>query len=290
MSRLNKLQIKSPDGEDIPLMSAGIFLGTRGMPTGIELQAPIAGSAGFWGNLFIFLEDDQITFDLGRKTVPGRTQGILKEMAGTLFNDMRRFAQYMTTDPSVIQSVSSLLTAQRNDAFKELEKLPDLGLTKLPFLKQPDRQEAAVSAIFHELIATSLLKGYQTLTTGYKMTYDWWGTYRFSKSYSAITQESSIQEKTYPCVIEFKFSGDSVVDELESNKLFQDIDLIVCWDFDESRLAKIGITVQPVPANERFYHGTTHRFMWPASYNLGAAGTKNVISLRRLIEELKMIP
>ena len=166
--------------------------------------------------------------------------------------------------------------------------MPDIGVASLPFQKQPDSQEAAVAAIFHELMASSVLKGYRTLSTGYKMSYDWWGTYTFSRGYSNVSQDKAVQEALYDCVAEFKYSGEDLVDDLEQNKLFSEIDLVVCWDFDESKLAKAAVIVTPLTPKRRFFHGTTHEFMWPAAHNLGAAGTKPVIALRHLLEHVKV--
>jgi hypothetical protein len=70
-------------------------------------------------------------------------------------------------------------------------------------------------------------------------------------------------------------------------KFFTDIDLIVCWDFDETLFAKQGVSIEVLPEEEKLFFGSNFRFVWPGSYNLGNASVKPVIALRRLIQDLQ---
>lgn len=88
-------------------------------------------------------------------------------------------------------------------------------------------------------------------------------------------------------MIEFKYSGDDILGDVDSEKkLFMDIDLIVCWDLDERKFAKQGVTVQPLAQDDVLFHGSNYQLTWPGSYNLGPASAKPVLSLRRFIEGL----
>lgn len=129
------------------------------MPTGILIEPPVTGYAGYWPNFYIILEDDNIKMDVGRKSIPGRTKGILKEIAKNIFQEFLPFIKYATADPAV--TTGTLHTIQQYEKQKEFEtlrKLPDIGIDKINYLKHPDGQEAGVVALFHELVASGIFK------------------------------------------------------------------------------------------------------------------------------------
>ncbi|MEG9294960.1 hypothetical protein V6B33_00730 [Mangrovibacillus sp. Mu-81] len=47
------------------LIQAGIYTSVKGMPTGIVINHPKTGYAGYWGNMFILFEDSSLKFDIG---------------------------------------------------------------------------------------------------------------------------------------------------------------------------------------------------------------------------------
>lgn len=288
ISSKNNLARKFGAEEDY-LVTGGINVATRGMPTGIELTPPASGNAGYWPNCFFLLEDDSLSFDLGRKSIPGRTQDLLKRIAREQFNELTKFVSYVSGSPTVTGKSTTVLSYKKSQQFDELKKLPNLGIKDFPYLKHPDSQEAAVVAIFHELVAKGLLRGYQTLRMGYKATYDLWGIYQArkentGKSYHA---DSSVIGADLPIIIEFKFSAESILEDFEINKYFADIDLIICWDFDEKKLAKENVIVNKLGQEDALFMGSNYELAFGASYSLGGASTKPMIALRHFIEGMK---
>lgn len=288
LSEKNRLQVTVGDGEIENLVSGGIFVATRGMPTGIELTPPASGNAGYWPNCFFLFEDNSLSFDLGRKSIPGRTQGLLKEVAHERFNELTKLAPFATGSPSVTSKSATLLNYAKTKEFEALRALPDLGLNQFPYLKHPDGQEAAVVSIFQQMIASGKLRGYQVLRMGYKSTYDLWGTYSAKKENIGTSfHRDQILNQELPVVIEFKVNAEDLVPDLETKKFFTDIDLLVCWDFDEKKLAKNHVTVEATSEDSRLFHGASHHLVFGPSYSLGASSTKPVIVLRQLIDSLK---
>lgn len=281
-------------GERQYLLEGGIYVATRGMPTGIQLDAPATGYSGYWPNFLMLLEDDTIVFDLGRKSIPSRTKGLLREIAKTLFNEFIPFVGYVTSDPAVTAVSSTVQYLEKTKEFEALRQLPDLNVPQLPYLKYPDGQEAAVVAIFHEMVAAGILKGYCTLRTGYRQTYDMWGIY----SVSANTVSEKFRylagptgKIELPIVVEFKYNAEDILADVERNiKHFVDIDLIVCWDLNEQAFFRQGVTVEAVSPQDTLFNGANFKLVWPAAYNLGAGGEKPLISLRRLIHDLQITP
>lgn len=68
------------EGRSEVRLDAGIYVATRGMPTNIVVPAPAKGS-GYWRRIFLVLEDDELNFDLGRKTLVGRARPMMQEVA-----------------------------------------------------------------------------------------------------------------------------------------------------------------------------------------------------------------
>ena len=274
------------------LMREGIYLSTRGMPTGVELVHPEVGNSVLWGRAFFLIEDDSLEFDLGRKSVPGRTQALLKRIAGEKFKEFVRPVLLAAGVSEPRAGPPAVINLERQNAFTEFEHLTDLGLPSISFLKYPDRQEAAVVAIFHELVGAGFLREYKTLRQSYKATYDLWGKYRVEPSEIGLAVRGSTNGPVeIPVVIEFKFEAADVIDDVtDRRKLFEDIDLVVCWDIDENRFAREHIQVRPLPADQVYFKGSNYELEWPEAFNLGIAGKKPVLALRKYIEELRTHP
>jgi hypothetical protein len=258
------------------------------MPTGVELTPPVSGYSGYWPNTFMLLEDDSLRFDLGRKYIPGRVQAILKDIAKEHFNSFTQYSQYITTDPPIQQTLATIQQYTKTKSFEEFTKLPDLKISNFHYLKHPDSQEAAVVAIFHQLVAENKLKGYYCLKTGHKMTYDFWGYYELRKDYIGSKLHGTIKEgERIPIVIEFKYKAEDLLDDFQKDiKFFTDVDLIVAWDFDEPKLSRQSVTVFPLHSEESLFHGSNYTMSWPGAYNLGSASQKPLISLRQFISSL----
>ena len=272
------------------LIRDGIFLATRGMPTGVRLTQPEVGNIVLWPRVFMLVEDDALEFDLGRKSVPGRTQGMLRDLVGDTFKDFVPTALLAGGGVSEIIPPGAVGAQDRAEAFEDFERLNDLGIKIIQFLKYPDKQEAGVVAIFHELVGAGVLNGYCCLRASYKASYDFWGKYRVDPKVLGAKVRSQWKKPKVdvPIVIEFKFeAADVIPDVVEQAKFFEDIDLIVCWDIDERRFARESIQVRPLDPDRVFYQGSNYVLEWPQGYNLGPYGTKPVLALRKLVEELR---
>lgn len=152
-------------------------------------------------------------------------------------------------------------------------------------MKHPDSQEAAVVAIFHELVGAKILNGYYTLKHGYKETYDLWGFYKVMKKY--IGKNVQIKDGTQlPMIVEFKYFAHDILSDFEKRiKFFTDIDLIVCWDLDNRKFSKEGVQVKLLKPEDALFYGSNYELEWPGSYNLGPASKKPVLALKKFIED-----
>ena len=214
------------------LFSNGIVSSVRGMPTGIVIDHPSTGYAGYWSNIFILFEDPSLKFDIGRKSIHGRQAKILRDYAKIIFNDyLRNIVKYISGEPEPSTEWD------RDEAFAEIESILDLDIEGIKFKKNPKDQEASVAALFFECIGNNKISQIIPLISGYKDKYDLyakWGTKKL--------------------VFEFKSRLKNIVKDFsDAQKLFNEIDCIVCWgitDDDKDILsAKLGIDVEEVAEN-----------------------------------------
>lgn len=284
---------KDADGEIVVLdMDSGIQIATRGMPSGINMERPKTGLSGYWAGIFMILEYDQITFDLGRKYLTGE-KPLLQRIAKGVYNS--HLTDWMGYTQKQPPTKPRKKFKEKEDFFDELNTLDDLDTSEIKFQKEPDVQEAGVVAIFHELMGADVLEDYYGLRAGYKQTYDFWGTYEIDVDdlpgnttkdefyegdiYEYSSGEEYIQENV---VIEFKYSlSDIVYDFDDDSKEFDMIDLIVCWVVDTSNITSF--TVDPLPEKEARYRGANYEMIIPSDAPVNIDHLE-VISLEDLIK------
>ncbi len=260
------------------LYRSGIWLSTKGMPTGIEVpwgDIKVFGK-GYFAWMHIVVNDDKLEFGTGRKHVHPGLQKTAKKAAVSLFKEIMPMYNFMQEnippDPSIKQNSREHKIAK----YREFKKLDDLNIDDIKFKKIPKSgvygQEASVVSIFHELLMAGHLKGYIPLQEGYTQKYDLVADYEIDTSEMGSlavgsTHPMFIQEKdgimTYcapeGCTIEFKVDASMVFEDIENErKTFEDIDLLVCWEINESKLDDNGFVLNEVLEDQIKWYGTTH--------------------------------
>lgn len=276
------------DEENPPACKAGIYVATRGMPTGIDVIQPQTGQASYWPLFYMVMNDDTLEFDLGRKYIAPRTREVFRKVAKDQFNELVKWIRLTADDAHVRTKMPWIQRHQKDQGFRELENLNEIGLSSLGFKKTPDEQEAAVAAIFHELVGAGLLRGYQGLQSGYRRTYDLWALYQANNDTLGqnLRGDPDNHRRDLPIIIEFKYKGESIwQDIMDETKYFSDIDLIVCWDLSIDKFNGLA-TVPQVRPEDAYFYGTNYIVRPLGAFNLGDREWP-VISLRRLIDDLK---
>ena len=210
---LNPIARLEEYGDAEYLFSAGMYTSTRGMPTGIRSEIPPKGSAGYLPNFFILLDDPQLRFDIGRKSIPGRQHGMLKEIASNIFRDfVNGIKKYMGGEPEFQDAWD------RTAIFNEIRELPELTTKQTLFSRRPSGQEATIVAMFFELLGRGKIDGFSPYLSGYKSKYDLYSKYHQSD-----------------VVVEFKYALSSLFRDFDDEaKLFDEIDIVVVWEITES--------------------------------------------------------
>lgn len=246
--------------EDV-IVQGGVYIATKGMPTGILLPTPKTGRASYWPNFFIVLEYDHVTLDLGRKSITApRTIEMLSKQASQIFNDLLRYVRYsVAEDEGTLDALESSdelqdeLARVKNEAARTFRdnrggsKLPEV----YPFTREP-KQEQDVVAIFSMALARGLLP-YELLRLSTNYRYD--GFLRLK-----------LENKFVTVVAEFKLVGESLLRDLEDAKArYGQLHLLICWSMDEARLRQAGFIVDEIEGGKRELPGATHKLSFPVS-------------------------
>jgi Histidine kinase-, DNA gyrase B-, and HSP90-like ATPase len=217
------------------IMQPGIFVSVKGMPTGIKIEHPITGQSGSWGSIFMLFEDRKLKFDIGRKSIHGRTQKVYQEYARDIFNEFRNNIMKNISGDGAPESSQW----DRDEVFATIESMVPLNNPNTKFTKSPKDQEASVAAIFFECIGNGKIKEITPFVSGYKNKYDLFGAWSKRK-----------------VSIEFKSRLRNIIDDVKNfDKLFNEFDCIVCWDVsetDEQELIKNTLTLEKIEEKSVF--------------------------------------
>jgi hypothetical protein len=235
------------------------------MPTGISIELKPRGSAGYVPNFFIIVDDPSLRFDIGRKSVHGRQQGMLREIAYENFREfINTTRRYMggDIDPQVAQW-------DRDEVFDEVDGLPDLGSDVSRFIKRPNSQEATVAAMFFEMIGRGEFKDLKPLISGYKDRYDLYAKWKGRR-----------------VVLEFKYDlAGLFADFTEERKMFNEVNTVVIWEVTEDdriKASRRGIGVEAIQESTLVeYQGFP---MASQRLTLGDVTPIYVVELKKLID------
>ena len=235
------------------IFKPSIMLATKGIPTGVELDRPSkGGKVHYYQRCCFILEYDGLRFDLGRKSIHWKPKRKLQEEVASMFKDMEKFAKYQSDEKGVTESEEPYETkAQREARIKEnwrkYRNLVELNFEGICYKKIPNNQEAAVAAIFHEMLGAKILKKYHPIASGYGNRYDLHALYNNNGSVLEL-------------IIEFKYTLDGIIKDLQNNiKYYQDIDMLVGWTADKQKMKDHGLELDELSEGDAFYEGVTHK-------------------------------
>lgn len=261
-----------PDDPD-PLVHSGIFVVTKSMPTGVQIEpGPKGAYPAYYKRCIFLVESDRIDFDLGRKSMHWQHKRKLQNAVALLFMQFEKVAKFQNPSETSPLPPAPETSAERKQRMKKMweavEARHPLGWPGIPFAKVPTNQEAAVAALFHELLGSGKITGILPLAAGYSTQYDLLAHYVNG-------------DEPLPLIIEFKDKLESVLSDFRDGiKSIDDIDLLVCWDANHSKIAEVGLTltVQQNPP----YDGVTHELHLPAEIS---SASIPVIVLKSLLEK-----
>jgi molecular chaperone HtpG len=260
----------------------GIYITTRGMPTGISIQHPSTYNSGYWRRVFMVLQDNEMNFDVGRKYLQGRAAPMMKRTAKEVWDDINSYLKNLT--PADSKATKRRKQGKMIQLMQEAQDWNDLGLAAINYEKVPQREQMVV-ALFYELSGANIIRGYRTLRNNDIDQYDAFIHYRVRKSKIGSNEAVDIDGNVVEdwIMLEFKHDADSILDDILSDKKhYQDINLLVCWSLDKNKFESENIDVERIPEENIYYYGSTHRLYFPGIYKAGE--TLDVIELSTFIE------
>lgn len=241
--------------KNLCMHQAGIFTSVKWMPTGISITQPNTGYSGYWANLFIILEDKQLKFDIGRKSINSAIQTMYQKHLKNLFNNVTsKVVKYIAWDPEPNMNT----VWNRDDIKTEIESLPSLPgniSSKISFEKLPNEQEASVAAIFYELVWKWKIEWVLPVISWYRNKYDLYAKY-----------------KNHLIIMEFKSHLRYIVKDFDDLvKLSNEIDYIICRDVNDDDitelhnrwlfLEEVNTSSAIFKNNDEFLKETTHKII-----------------------------
>ena len=238
----------------------GVYLATKRMPTGVAIDLRPTGEAGYADNFFILIEDDGLSFDIGRKGVPPATSGKLRKIAQNEYKKYLRYKKFIRGE-----AIRDNDQFEREQLFEDVKSLPDMKLDSTRFLKRPKAQEATVAALFYEYLGRGGFEGFNPYISGYRDRYDLTG--RVGKK---------------NLVIEFKYDLLGLFKDFAiTRKLFNELNVVVVWEItegDRQRAADRGIEIEEIDGDAEVFPEATHELIIDSCAPVEVVEMKSLLS------------
>lgn len=267
------------------VLTSGIQLAANNMPQGETILIPLNRNIGRQNQLHFLMHFDNYSPDLGRKgfhrEITDFAKSISRKIAESHLAKVRHLLKANTgVAPDLVRE---LKIGEWKKEMEAHEQSAPLEIASEHFFKPVDRvsitsaptREQDVIALFHQLIAGGVIRGINVMSTNERFTYD--GLFRIAFDLDAniyqydsetnplgvppSTAEALAGKITDPRVLEYKFSLDGLVEDLDNqDKNIKDIDLCIIWETGSLYSERYGITSLLIPENadQRQYHGVTH--------------------------------
>jgi anti-sigma regulatory factor (Ser/Thr protein kinase) len=247
-SKYNEMSHKILGKEDKELVQAKVYIATKSMPTGIILEPPTGlGKVGYWNNIYIVLEYDDLKLDMGRKSVPASVGTMLKKVAGDIFKEVTKHLSDIVQDPN--EDVEEMFEnkAAIDAEWERLRAVSNLNKTKIAFFKIPQTEQGVI-ALFYELVGRGLLSGYRT-----------WNINTVSQYDAFVTYEKK-NKNPIKLIVEFKYEAyDIIADIIDNKKDYSQIGMLICWSLNEKKIRNSNCSIEEQESDEpHFLHGVTH--------------------------------
>lgn len=267
-------------------LRAGIYVATRGMPTGVPVESPKKGS-GYWRRIFLLVQDNELNFDIGRKNLLGRAGPMMTEAAASVWDEIGDLVSELSPLPS--EPTERKRFRRIETAISEaMEEYPNLDVEQLSYLKEPQKEQMVVG-LFYELTGREIVKGYRTIRNNQWDVYDAFVKYEIDASLLGRRTRLEISEDRVEdfLKLEFKSDAEKILEDIQTNKKrWADIDLLVCWSLQEGGFEDLNITVREIHPGDVYYYGSTHELLFPP-YLAPGRHRVTVMELEKVINELR---
>lgn len=263
------------------IVHGGLQIATDFMVQGDLLVIPLTSAIGYQANSHVIVHFIDGNPDMGRKVFQPELKELSEAVAVRSVNTIKKFLEHLKPDTGAQTLIPEReLHEWKKNQESYRDKYPlshDYEGKQISIVSLP-QQEQDVIALFHELIGIGRLKGYKFFATSQNDKYDslFYMDYPDdkkllfdeSRNKLGVSRNIPLPYYTEPKVLEYKYTFDSLVHDLENNvKFTKQIDLVVCWQL--GRLFKERFWLQSFLVGDegmnRNIYGSTHR-----AYMVGA--------------------
>jgi len=276
------------------------------MPLGVIVDHPRTAQAGYWRNMFLMINCDNVSTEPGRKKLHVDDEQLVRDVAKYVFYKMMKYSHYIIPRDPDEEFDSLLRNVDKNveeiKKWKEEHKISSFD-GKLSINIEPVNEQTVI-ALFHELIGAKLMLGYQALKLASTDTYDGIYNYEISKDHLGkeawqdwlrqipARERKEIEEKnTFTMsfiILEYKLHlNDIIQDFLRKTKYHPHIKLIVAWDADEVKIRNKGWLLEPLPKQKRKFFGAYWRLRPSSEGQSRGIIATDVILLKDFLTNLK---
>ncbi|WP_395738743.1 hypothetical protein [Prosthecobacter sp.] len=268
----------------VDILKPGIQIAANNMPQGEMIQVPLKRNIGRQNQVHFVAHFDNCKPDLGRKGFQKEIVTFCEDIARKLiegpFQKERHVLKAATGAKTDLKRELALdewkteMEKHEQDSPLLLQHQHFFLPTKQISITSTPTREQDVIALFNQLIAGGVIRGVKIMSTNERFTYD--GMYKVvfsppkeihlhdSKKNPLGIDKDNLQDEgfeTKPRILEYKFSLDGLIEDLESgDKNAKDIGLVVVWETGDSYQHNYQIVslLDPDNLSERQYHGVTH--------------------------------
>jgi len=281
------------------IVEPGIHICSATMPVGEMVEADLPFGAGNKDRLYIVLQFDNISPDVGRKTFAKPVTMIGQRVAQNLtklFVDNRAVLiphgrAHGVTEGEQRMAVQALIDSAA--------RRRNLDVSTLGIVKEPGTEQDVV-ALFHALLGAAALHGYRIQSVfGSTAKYDGVFTYQLENAEEnrAPRNPLGLPRVSFPdnggplefppSILEFKQQvSDLIIDFESGTKNFEDIDLLIAWDAGDQEAfgptSNYELEAVDHRRREKQFYGETHLLREKG----GTGEPIHVILLREVISTL----
>jgi len=263
------------------ILKGGLQMATNGMPQGELVLIPLGHNVYYQHMSHVVVHFAIADADLGRKGFQPELRELAENLSAAavrVFQEWKMLLKKPTgAPPKIIQDKelhdwktdmqqherSEPLVINRKDVFLPTK---EVALTAQPMVEQD------VIVLFNQLLAGGVIRGIKLMATSQHKKYDglWKGylkkpfnNYLFDPQTNplGIHEATPVEYESAPYVLEYKFSFDGLLEEIESeDKDPASINLVVCWTIGSNWKKRYRITplLHFSNSHHRKIHGITH--------------------------------
>lgn len=264
------------------ILRGGIQIATNCMPQGELIIIPLTQNIGYQNVTHVVVHFEEANPDLGRKGFQPELTSLAQRIGVGVVNkfmNWRKLLKKETGAPPDIMGLKNIHDWIREQ--EEHEKACPLIITrkdvflptKEPSITSEPTSEQDVIALFNQLLAGGVIRGVKLMASSQHQQYD--GIYRFhltkpfenhiyDKEINPLGIEESRMSReivSAPAILEYKFSFDGLIEELEKgDKNEREIQLVVAWEMGSKWPTRYEITplLHFDNLQHRYFHGGTH--------------------------------